>query len=243
MLVSMALASCATTLAMEPIPIKDEKLVYHSGSPALVETTPTCMVAVVAPSMPFKPNHGRAYVYVYFKNLGKQEQNFSSGNLRIHEANGNPLAVYSYRALVEEEFPKAESNPFAAALNDDSRSVAANQDGDPYSFGTASASGPERFATGTDGGITYNAAVAQQALLQAYAANQGDKAKAQLKHILELGLLSKNYLKAQSVGPGVTYGGLVAFDIPKHPEGAIVDIDVSTNSGIASFRIKLQKAQ
>lgn len=240
---SIVLASCTPTLAMAPIPIKDEKIVYNAGNPVLVEKTPTGIVAVSTPSMPFEATDGRASVYVYFKNLGKKEQNFSTDNIKVHEANGSPLKVYSYQTLVEEENARAKSAELAAVIDSASRSYEAGQAGYQHTYGTASALGPEGFAPGTYSATTYNAGAAEQARLQANAANQREMANVEAQHNLKLGILSKSYLKIQTVVPGMLYGGMVTFDVPNKPDGAIVDIDVSTSSGTESFQIKLQKAQ
>lgn len=243
LLFPLTFSACVPTLTMAPVPAKNEKLVYNAGSPALEKFAPTCIVAVSTSPVPFQPKNGRASVYVYFKNLGKKEQNFSTGNIKVHTDKGDELKVYSYQALIEEGIPREKWAALAATVNGISRSMATAQAGDQYNNGTVSANGPEGFAADAPSGTMYNAAAAEEALLQADAVHQGNMANTQAKHIAELGMLAQSYLKAQTVKPGAISGGTVMFDVPRDPEGAFVDIDVTTADGTDSFKIELQKAK
>ncbi len=187
------------------------KVRYFKGQPTFISTTPASAVEVAAPPA----NKGRrVWVAVVALNLGKEPASLGYENITVHTAGGQPAKLITYEELQHQARVSAGWATFfsgvAAGLN---------------SYSAARYGGSGRF-----GGYSYYSPVAAQiALDRADAQNTALFTSVAQALDSTLSKLDSTVLRTTTIDPNASFGGYVAFDLPKGASARDMIVSVTFN--------------
>ena len=187
------------------------KVRYFKGQPTFISTMPASAVEVAAPTA---NKDRRVWIAVVALNFAKEPASLGYENITVHTAGGQPAKLITYEELQHQARVRAGWATFfsgvAAGLN---------------SYSAARYGGSGRF-----GGYSYYSPVAAQIAL--------DRADAQntalftsIAQALDstLAKLDGTVLRTTTIDPNASFGGFVAFDLPKGTSAKDMIVSVTFN--------------
>lgn len=190
MAVVLLLALC-TTGANAAVKIR-----YLSGQPTFVSAQPGSVVELAAPEA---TKARRIGLGVAVFNNGQQPITLGYENVSVRTSAGAPVPLITYEQLQHQAKVRAGWATFFGALAAGLNSYGASREG-----------------YGRVGNITFDSPIARQ-----YALDRADAQNAALFTSISqrldatLANLNASVLRTTTIDPGTTFGGLVAFDLPK----------------------------
>lgn len=187
------------------------KVRYFKGQPTFISTMPASAVEVVAPT----PNKDRRiWIAVVALNFGKEPASLGYENIAVHTAGGLPAKLITYEELQHQARVRAGWATFFSGV----------------AAGVNSYSAARYGGSGSFGGYSYYSPVAAQIAL--------DRADAQntalftsIAQALEATLekLDGAVLRTTTIDPSSSFGGYVAFDLPKGASARDMIVSVTFN--------------
>lgn len=172
------------------------KIRYVSGQPTFVSAQPGSVVELAAPEA---TRERRIGLGVAVFNNGQQPFTLGYENVSVRTSAGAPVPLVTYEQLQHQAKVRAGWATFFGALAAGLNTYGASQQG-----------------YGRVGRITFDSPIARQ-----YALDRADAQNAALFTSISQRLdatlagLNASVLRTTTIDPGTTFGGLVAFDLPK----------------------------
>jgi len=208
------------------------RVVYIDGKEALISKKRSA-VSIAPMSSGLQPRADEDFLIV-FRNGSGSDRNFSEENVRGEYKNSegevSPVRVFSYDELVKKEKTRQAWAALGAGLQAAGDSMAAANAGYSHSYGSYSGTSYSPYSTvntyGSYSGTTYDYGAANAARMAADARADANMARLQSEGRANLGALSRNILKKQTVPRGGSHGGLVSMKMPSLTESGVLTFTV-----------------
>jgi len=211
-------SGCQSMTTQTMTPLADQKQIYVDGLVA-VASKKEASIAMIAATSNEIPNGQRIQLALQVQNLGENNIDIDTSNIRVTSPEINEVKVYSYAELVKEEKQQRAAalivTAIAGAANVYNASVNSNvSTTGTYNSSTFTPGGTYR-TTGTYNSTTYDPLRAQ--IASNMAANQASN---QMNNIANnsdnrLNTLKGSILKRTTVFPGSAHNGMFVFEAPR----------------------------
>lgn len=216
------LSGCATTTVFAPDPKQKAEIRYDRGIATLWSFGRSSAAIAGAPSRPLElDSDDRPYFVLTVANFGARPINIDIDQISV-TANGVPLPIYSYAALMAESKSREERDSILASLTAALQSAAAEQ----QAYGSSRA---HATTSGRVGGLDYSSnTTAQSTTYDPVAAELARQriATDQERALTRIGAaaarerraLDSSYFRAQTLEKGKPYTGWISVARPGRPD-------------------------
>ena len=202
---ALALAACATTYTITPVPNGNQQVRYTQGVATVYSERDGSAVQVT----PYGRNDEGGLVFgVAVFNKGGVPANFGVENLHLVADGGAPVTIFTYDELARQAKNRATWAEIGIILGGVATAVAASESA--YSTTSGSISGP--YGTTSFYARTYDPATAYAGAAAAGAATGYGLAAVQSSLDSTLGRLRNQVLQTTTIYPGTSFGGTAITD-------------------------------